>query len=253
MANIPISIQLYTVRDLLGENFKSTVEKIAQMGYKGVELAGDNGGMNAKELKAFLDGLGLAVAGSHTPIEQIAEDVQPAIDFALEVGNRYVVCPYLGDNWRENAEGYIKVAQVLEKAGARCKEAGLQMCYHNHSFEFTKFDGEYGFDILYANSSPDLVQLELDTYWVKHGGEEPVEYINKYSGRVPLIHLKDMSAGDNPTFAEVGNGILDMNAIITAAQKAGTKWLIVEQDVCPGSPLDSAKTSIENLKKMGVA
>lgn len=253
MANIPTAIQLYTVRDLLGENFKSTVEKIAEMGYKGVELAGDTGGMNARELKAFLDGLGLAVAGSHTPIEQIAEDVQPAIDFALEVGNKFVVCPYLGDNWRENAEGYIKVAKILEKAGAKCKDAGLRMCYHNHSFEFTKFDGEYGFDILYANSDPELVQLELDTYWVKNGGEEPVEYINKYSGRVPLIHLKDMKDDENRSFAEVGTGTLDMNAIFEAAQKAGTKWYIVEQDVCPGSPLDSAKISIENLKKMGVA
>lgn len=253
MANIPIAIQLYTVRDLLGENFKSTVEKIAEMGYKGVELAGDNGGMNATELKAFLDGLGLKVAGSHTPIEQIVEDVQPAIDFALEVGNKFVVCPYLGDNWRENAEGYIRVAKILEEAGAKCKEAGIQMCYHNHSFEFIRFDGEYGFDILYANSDPELVQLELDTYWVKDGGEDPVEYINKYSGRVPLIHLKDMRGDESRSFAEVGAGILDMNAIFEAAEKAGTKWYIVEQDVCPGSPLDSAKISIDNLKKMGVA
>lgn len=251
MAKIPVALQLYTVRDDADADFKGTLTKVAEMGYQGVEFAGNFGGMSAKGLKSFLDDLGLQAAGSHTMIEQIMNDLQRAIDFSLEIGNKHLVCPYLGDNWRENAEGYKNVARILNEAGKKCKEAGLQMCYHNHSFEFTKFDGEYGFDILYANSDPELVQLELDTFWVKHGGEVPQEYIRKYSGRVPLIHLKDMAV-DEQNFAEVGTGILDLQAIFAAADEAGTKWYIVEQDVCPGPALESAKISIENLKKMGM-
>lgn len=252
MAKIPVALQLFTVRDDCDADFKGTLKQVAQMGYQGVEFAGNTGGMSADELKKFIDDLGIKAFASHTPIEQIAQDVQPAIDFALEVGSRWIVCPYLGDEWRKNAEGYKKVAEVLEKAGARCADYGLGMCYHNHSFEFTQFDGKYGFDILYENSNPNLVKAELDTYWVKHGGEEPQEYIRKYSGRVPLVHLKDMAGDEEKSFAEIGEGILDFEAIFAAAEEAGTECYIVEQDVCKGPALESAKLSIQNLKKMGV-
>lgn len=253
MANIPVSLQLFTVRDDIDADFRGTLERVAGIGYKGVELAGNTGGLSAAELKSLLDGLGLAVTGSHVPIEVIATDVQPAIDFALEVGNKWIVCPYLSEDWRKDAAGWRSLAKILENAGTRCKQAGLQMCYHNHAFEFEKFDGHYGLDILYSSSSPDLVQAELDTYWVKLGGEEPVDYIRKYKGRVPLVHLKDMANDAERSFAEVGEGTLDIRAISDAAQDAGTQWLIVEQDECKRPPLESAQISLRNLKSMGLA
>lgn len=251
MSKIPIALQLFTVRDDCAADFKSTVEQVARIGYKGVELAGNTGGMNAKELKAFLDGLGLTVAGSHVSIDAIVNGLDSAIEFAVEVGNKWIVCPYLGDEWRADAAGWVKTAKTLEAAGAKCREAGIQMCYHNHSFEFVKYDGQYALDLFYASADPTLLQVELDCYWVKHGGEEPVDYIRKYKGRLPLLHLKDMAPGEDRVFAEVGEGILDFPAILAAAQESGVEWCVVEQDICQRPPLESARISFDNLKKMG--
>jgi sugar phosphate isomerase/epimerase len=112
-------------------------------------------------------------------------------------------------------------------------------------------DGEYGLDILYANSDPRWVQAELDTYWIQHGGENPTAYIKKYEGRAPLIHIKDMANDAGRSFAEVGAGILDWPSIFHAAEAGGAVAYIVEQDTCPGDPLDSIRISIENLKQWG--
>jgi len=153
--------------------------------------------------------------------------------------------------YRGSGEGFATFAKLANEVGQKLAEAGMAFCYHNHSFEFQKFDGEYGLDILYGNSCPACLKAQLDTYWVQHGGENPAAYITKYSGRVPLVHLKDMTAGENPTFTEIGNGILDWPAIFTASEAAGTEWFIVEQDVCAGPSLDSARISFENLVAMG--
>lgn len=253
MAKIPISLQTFTVRDDVAKDFKGTIEQIAKIGYKGIEIGGDVGGMTGKELRKFLDGLGLAVSGCHTSIDIISKDIRPAIDFALELGNKWIVCPYLPKEWRENADDWKKMAKILEDAGRRCEEAGLKILYHNHDFEFTKFDGKYGLDILYENSDPRLVQAELDTYWIKRGGEEPVDYIRKYKNRVPLVHLKDMTADESHTFAEIGEGMLDIEGIFAVAKEAGAEWMVVEQDACKRPPLESVRISFENLKKMGFA
>jgi sugar phosphate isomerase/epimerase len=137
--------------------------------------------------------------------------------------------------------------------GEKCMAKGVQFGYHNHEHEFEKFDGEYGLDIIYRNSDPRMVFAEIDTYWAEHAGVDPVEYIKKYSGRCPLIHLKDMEAGEEKFFAEVGNGIMDMKGIVKAAKAAGAKWLIVEQDRCRRPAIESARMSFENLKKMDIA
>jgi sugar phosphate isomerase/epimerase len=133
------------------------------------------------------------------------------------------------------------------------KSDGLQLCYHNHSFEFQKFDGKYGLDIFYENSDPNLVLAEIDTYWVQHGGEDPAQFLRKYPNRCPLIHLKDMLADAQKSFAEVGAGILNWPEIFKACEAVGAQWYIVEQDRCQRPPLESVRMSFENLKRMGIA
>lgn len=249
MARIPVALQLYTVRDETAKDFLGTLEKVARMGYEGVEFAG-TGGLTASELKKALEDLGLKPAGSHVGIDQLKGNLDAAIEYNLEIGNKYVVCPYMPEDMRGSASQWRETAKVLSEIGAKCKERGLVLCYHNHAFEFQKFDGQYGLDILYEASDPDCLKAEIDTFWVKFGGEDPAEYIRKLAGRCPLIHLKDMGE-DGKTFKEVGEGIMDFQAIFKASEESGVQWYIVEQDVCQRPSLESAEVSLKNLKRWG--
>ena len=249
---IPVALQMYTLRDQASADFRGALAGVARIGYAGVELAG-TGGLTAPELAKVLSDLGLKCAGSHEGMDRLESDFSAVVDFQKEIGNSFVVIPWLAEERRKGAAGWIETAGKMTEIGHMLKEEGLQLCYHNHSFEFEKFDGQYGLDLLYANSGPDAVQAELDTYWVKHGGEDPIEYINRYAGRAPLIHIKDMAAGEDRAFAEIGEGILDMPGIFEAAKKAGSAWMIVEQDTCKRPPIESVKLSFDNIKKMGFA
>jgi sugar phosphate isomerase/epimerase len=171
----------------------------------------------------------------------------------LTVGSKYIVCPYMPDDRRVDGDAWKRVAEELNGIGETCAKHGLTLCYHNHSFEFEKFNGEYGLDILYGNSDPKYLQAELDLYWVKRGGESPVEYVEKYANRLPLLHIKDMANDAEQSFAEFGNGILDWDAILPAAEKAGAQWYIVEQDVCKRPCLESVEISFKNLQARGLA
>ncbi len=246
MALLPLALQLYTVRDACAEDLPRALEQVARTGYTAVEMAGDQG-LTAGEYKKLVDANGLKITSGHVAIDALEGDLAPVVDYYGQLGVQYIVCPYLPDDRRKDAEGWKQTAGVLEEAGARLRAAGFQLCYHNHSFEFEKFDGEYGFDILYNSSTAANLQAELDTYWVAHGGEDPEAYIRKYSGRCPLIHLKDMAASEDRTFAEVGHGILNIPAILKAAEECGAKWIIVEQDTCPGDPMDSIAKSFKYL------
>jgi len=250
MLKKPIALQTFTVRDDLAKDFKGTMEQIAKIGYAGIEIGGDMGGMTQVEFKNFLDSLGLKAMSWHAPPDQLSGNTQAVIDYAKVFDLKFVCCQFYSG---QRAGDYFEMAKTLEKAGAKLKDVGIRLCYHNHAHEFTKFDGHYAIDIILANSKRDCLAWELDTFWVKTGGEEPQDYIRRYAGRVPLLHLKDRTSGANPTFAEVGEGVLNWTEIFSAADEAATEWYIVEQDTCQRPPLESARISLENLKKMGVA
>jgi sugar phosphate isomerase/epimerase len=252
MAQPPIALQMYTVRDDAARDFIGTLREVAGIGYAGVEFAG-TGGLSAAELRRLLDDLGLRVAGSHTALNELEGNLNAALDFSQAIGNTFVVCPWLPQERRGSADGYRALGDLLNRAGAACKERGLQLCYHNHDFEFQQFDGQYGLDILYAATDPNLVQAELDTYWIKKAGVDPAAYIRQYAGRAPLIHLKDMAADEKGSFAEVGEGTQDWPSIFAASEAGGAQWYIVEQDTCPRPPLESIAISLRNLKRMGKA
>ena len=157
------------------------------------------------------------------------------------------------DNRRQNAAGWKQVAASLDKIGAACAARGITFSYHNHAFEFETFDGQTGMDILFGQTNPQHVKAELDLFWVKKGGQDPVAYIHQFGKRAHLLHLKDMADGPDQKFAPVGSGTFDFKSIIAAGQKAGTQWYVVEQDNCYDTPpLEAVKISIDNLKKLGV-
>ena len=248
MQKIKVGIQLYTVRDACKADFKGTVKALAEMGYDGVEAAGNYGNMEPEEFAAFLKDLRLELCGQHTGLELIQNPAGKPYAYAKALN-----CPYLTTSLCGHVEkDWLRIIGECEKAG---KVAASQKClftYHNHAQEFARIDGQYALDLLYAKTDAAAVQGELDTFWIKKGGVDPVAYIRKYPRRVPQIHLKDMDPADQ-TFTEVGNGLMDLPGIFAAAKDVGTSWVIVEQDTCKRPPLESAKISIDNLKKAGLA
>ena len=252
MGKLPVALQLYTVRDDAGKDFAGTIKKVAEIGYTGVELAG-HGGLSVQALKTLLDDNGLRVAGSHIGIDALEKEISKVIDENLSLGNHNIVIPYLSDARRADSAGYKKVAEALNGFGETLQSHGMTLAYHNHAFEFDKLDnGQIGMEILLDETDPALVKAEVDTYWVLVGGQDPVAFVKKYSGRVILMHIKDRNTEDG-SFAEVGTGDLPLDALVEVAPSVGAQWLIVEQDVCKRPPLEAVTISFNNMKARGYA
>jgi sugar phosphate isomerase/epimerase len=248
----PIALQLYTVREELKRDFWGVVRQVAEMGYEGVQISGfDFDAENTPaRLKQFLDEVGLQSAGRHVNLERLERDLEGVFAESQALKDPYIVCPFLPEHRRRTVDDWRATAELFNRIGAACRDRGFIFGYHNHAFEFEEFDGRRGLDILIEETDPELVTFEIDTYWVQYGGGDPVDYIRRCAGRVPLVHLKDMTGDERRFFAEVGEGILDWDAILPACEEAGVQWYIVEQDRCERSTLESVRISLENLRRM---
>ncbi|QHW33046.1 sugar phosphate isomerase/epimerase [Paenibacillus rhizovicinus] len=244
----PIALQPYTIREELKQDFLGSYTKVAEIGYQAVEAGPPPEGVTIEEMKAHFDRIGLQVVGCHTGLDQLTNGLDQLVDYLNLFGARYVAMSYRFDS----REAVLEAAKTFNSVGAACRERGIQFLYHNHDWEFQQFDGESALDILLGATDPQLVKLELDVYWAQKGGVDPVAYLRKLKGRCPLLHVKDMEPGDERFFAEVGEGVLDFEAILAVAEEIGTEWLVVEQDACRRSPFESIAISYNNLSKMGV-
>ena len=259
-----IGLQLYTVRDAMQKDPSGTFAKVAQIGYNSVEGATYTGtrqfyGMDAKVFSTLLKENNLIMPSSHYRLgeeKEKGEEVQgtllhgwdQAVDDAATVGVKYMVCAYLSASERGDLNHFKYVANQLNIAGERCKKAGIQLCYHNHDFEFLQEDGQLPYDVLLNETDENLVKMEMDIYWVTKAGQDPIALIKKFPGRYPLWHLKDMNPTDK-SFAEVGYGSIDFKEIFKYANKAGLAYFFVEQDTTPELPMDSITKSITYIKK----
>ncbi|MGI8690673.1 MAG: sugar phosphate isomerase/epimerase family protein [Thermomicrobiales bacterium] len=249
MTSVPVALQLYTVREEAARDFVGTLEQVADIGYAGVELAG-YGPLSPTELRAKLDALGMAVAGSHIALARLENELPAVIAECHILGCPTVVCPVLPHE-RRTEDGFRDLAVALNRIGATVQAEGLAFCYHNHAFEFEMMiGGVTAFAWLAAHTDPSLVQLELDAFWAQKAGHDPAALLARYAGRVPLVHLKDMTADAAQTFAPVGTGSVDFAPIFVAAERGGVHWYIVEQDKAEGSAIAAARTSFANLKQM---
>lgn len=254
MTKIPVALQLYTIRDETGKDFAGTLRKVAEMGYSGVQLAGRP--LPDDKLESLVKDLGLKVAGGHEPLGVLQSDLDALIALYKRLGSQDIVLPSIPGEWRE-AKDFGPLFALLNDIGRRCYDKGMRFSYHNHDFEFKlKVGQKTFFDALYEATDPRYVQAEIDVYWVYFAGLDPAALIRRYAGRCPLIHLKDVPKDfvvmERPArFAEVGEGRLDMAAILEACETVGVEWYIVEQDLCDRPSLESARISLENLKAMG--
>lgn len=259
-----IGLQLYTVRDAMKKDPVPTLERVARIGYNSVESATYTGtqkfyGMDPAAFKKVLSDNGLVIPSGHyrlgaekTPTVvngTMLHEWQKAVDDASAVGLKYMVCAYLSEDERGGLDHYKELAEEFNKAAETCRKSGIQFCYHNHNFEFVAQDGVLPYHVLLENTDKDLVKMEMDLYWVKKAGHDPIEIFQKHPGRFPLWHVKDMSNTPDQIFTEVGNGIIDFKTIFKNKDLAGMKYFFVEQDICPGSPFDSITQSYNYIKK----
>lgn len=270
---LPVAVQLYSVRDEMEKDFYGTIQQMKDLGYDGVEFAGLFG-EDPEKIKAFCEEISIVPISAHVPYYDMLENPESVLSDYAKIGCKYVVVPYLTEECRPGTDGFAATVEGIRKIGDAAKELGLQLLYHNHDFEFVTIDGEYALDVLYSSVSEDLLKTEIDTCWVNVAGVNPAEYVEKYSGRSPVVHLKDFKKSgdklgklydligiddegeqeeeDSFSFMPVGHGVQDMPAILAACENAGAQWVVVEQDspAKGDTPLNSVKLSREYLKTL---
>ncbi|MBN1478766.1 TIM barrel protein [candidate division KSB1 bacterium] len=248
--DLPIGIQLYTVRDKSGKDFKGTLKKVAEIGYKYFEFAG-YGGLDAGELNAFLAEIGATTCGSHEGYGNFIKDIDSVIEFNQAIGNPYITIPSMPGHVRSSIDEIKRFADNLNIIGYKVKQAGMQLCYHNHSFEFDKVDGEQTvWDVLFQATDADMVKAEMDVAWVFAADVDPLTLMQQWGDRIKLLHMKDLDA--NRKLAPVGEGLIDMPQVVEKAKEIGVEWYIVEQDnTRPGKDiLDEIAVSYKNMVKL---
>jgi sugar phosphate isomerase/epimerase len=246
-----ISLQLFSVREDAEKDFLGTVQKVADLGYEGIQFAGFFN-TPAKEVKQVMDEQGIVAAGAHVGIHQLRTDeMEKTFKYHETLGNNLIICPALPKEMRQTADDYKKAAELLNQIGDACKKAGFLFGYHNHDFEFNTFEDQTGFDLLFENTNPELVKVELDCYWASFADQDPLQIIRKYSNRIVSLHIKDMKmVNGKKTGTEIGNGQLDFESLINAGKESAVEWFTVEQEKFERDPYESLEINVGNLKEL---
>lgn len=247
-----VAAQLYTCRDSLQDapGIAKTLARLRKIGYTAVQVSGI-GPVPYKELDKILADTGLICCSTHESSDEILNNPEKVVEQLNILRCNNTAYPYpAGVDFasRESINGLIV---KLQHAGEVLERAGQVLCYHNHNHEFRKVDGRVILELIYEGTSKTALQGEPDTYWVQYGGGDVLAWCRKLAGRLPIIHLKDYqtNSDNKPQFCEIGNGVLDFKSIIAAAEKSGCEWFVVEQDTCPGDPVDSLAESFRYIQE----
>jgi len=251
MANIPIALQLYSVREDCARDLPATLKSVADFGYEGVEFAGYYG-RSANELRHILDDFGLKVSGAHIRIESLlGDELERAIEFNQTLGNRFFIVPSLPEERRKSKAAWLETARLINEIAERLRPEGIHVGYHNHAVEFQPIDGELPWDIFFGTTITDVV-MQLDTGNAMHGGvssKEILEILKRYPGRATTVHLKEFSSTNKQ--ALIGEGEMRWKEFFSLCETiGGTEWYVVEQESYVVPPLECVKRCIKNLRKM---
>lgn len=240
-----VGLQLYTVREQMAESVPNTLAQVAEIGYTEVEFAGyfDH---SPAEIQGFLKEYGLSAPATHIAMEMLRANPVRTIEMVAEIGHEYLVVPFINPPER-TADGYRRIADEFNGWARRCQAAGLVFAYHNHDFEFERIDGELAYDLLLTSCDADLVKMEVDLFWIRKGGMDPLPYFARYPGRFPLCHVKDMDRLEN--MVAVGDGVIDFGQIFAQSEQAGLKHYFVEHD-SPEDPFASIERSYRYLSTL---
>ena len=244
-------IQIYTLREIAQKDLQTAIHMVKDAGYQGIEFdAGMLARANPDQLKRWMDEAGLAIIGLTLLLPEISSLLEPMLEYALETGAEWLVMPWIDEKFRQELYQYQNVANLLNHAGRHAAEKGLRFAYHIHGYEFESYGNKSGFDVLIEELDPDLVEIQVDTFWVASGGLNIVEFSNNYIDRIGSFHLKDAASLSPLKDIEVGEGILDIQAIVQLGIEHNIDWFIVEQEAPTDNIFDSIKTSCLNLQQM---
>ncbi len=251
-----LAVQLYTLRSLFDDSlatFDKVIASVAEMGYQAVETAGLPDA-NPSEIKAVLDNHGISVCSAHIALMTLEADFKSQVSTHKALGNIDLVVPFLPMNLRaSNAEEWKVLGNRISQIAKACEQADVNLHYHNHEFEMVSFDGVTGLELLADAAGKDLLNVELDLAWVVRGGKDPIELLDRLSGRIKRVHVKDIAPeGENTEedgWADVGHGTLDWANILPKAVEAGAEVFIVEHDN-PKDPKATIHRGVEFLQNM---
>ncbi len=252
MGKIPIGVQLYSIRHACEADLPGSLEKVAEMGYDGVEFAGYYG-RTAEQLKELLDDNGLKCCGTHTGITTLlGDELEKTVEFNKVIGNKYLVVPGLPEEYRNSRDAWLKTAETFSEIAERLKKYDMLTGYHNHHIEFAEMGGELPWDTFFSNVDPSVI-MQVDVGNAMHGGGDPIPYVEKYPGRAITVHVKDYSEEEGYA-PYVGEGDTDWEAFFELCEtQGGTEWYIVEYEhENEGSTsIEDIAICLENLREMG--
>lgn len=259
-SNMPVGIQLYSLRNQIGTDVGTILQKIAAAGYGDVETFGYADGkffgQTPAQFKQLLQKNHLTSTSGHYQLNKFLledgpdDDVKNLIDVVKATGQHYLTVSSFSHDHVKNADDYKKVAGRFNKAGEICKKGGVQLAYHNHNTEFDPLNGGVsGYDVLLKETSPSLLKMELDLYWAVRGKQEPVDMFRKYPGRFEMWHVKDMDKTKMEKNTEVGSGSIDYKKIFAAAKQSGMKHFYMEQENFDMDPYESIAKSCKYIKQ----
>jgi len=247
-------IQLWSVRDDMAKDPKGVLKQLAAAGYKQIEsFDGEKGiywGMTNTEFKTYMDELGMNLVASHCDIKK---DFEKKAAEAAAIGVKYLICPYIGP--QKKLDDWKKTVDEFNRLGGICQKNGIRFAYHNHDYSFKPVDGQKPQDYMLANTDPNLVDFEMDMYWVVTAGEDPIAYLQKYPNRFRSCHVKDRkkdaAAGVGEASCDLGTGSIDYPKILKVASETGMQLYIVEQELWDNStPLKSAEVDAAYMSKL---
>jgi sugar phosphate isomerase/epimerase len=243
-----IGLQLYTVRDAMATSVERTLMEVSQLGYEEVEFAGYFN-RPPRAIKQLLDRNGLKSPSAHVGIDVLRSGWYRRLNEASEVDHKWLVVPSLPEGDRNSLDAVKRTAELFNRSASDAKSYRIRVAFHNHEVEFTEVEGRRIFDVLLEETDPELVDFEMDLYWITKAGADPFDYFRRFPGRFPLVHVKDSAGAPEHRMTEVGKGTIDFKPLFAARRQAGMKHFYVEHDN-PADPMTSVATSYRYLDSL---
>lgn len=243
-----IGVQLYTVRAEMAKDVERTLARVAEIGFQEVEFAGYFDRPPA-ELRKMLDRLRLTAPSAHVPFETLRDGWSRVLDDAATLGHRWVLVAWTPAEVRRTIDDWRRIAELFTRAARQAQARGLAFGYHNHDYEFVPLNERIPFDVLLATTDPEVVQIEMDLYWITKAGHDPRAYFARYPGRFPLVHVKDSLGPPEHRMVDVGDGVIPWDRIFAMSRQAGIRHYFVEHD-SPADPFASIAASYRYLKRL---